>query len=115
MALKFINKLLSREKTAQSMIQPNDSLNVENRDKYTQVIKSEEDAGFKGLKRAFEQKSLVNVLISEESGETTSVTGTISHYDENYEQLLLIIDGTLKRVVFSQIQEAAIVDELVEA
>ena len=43
MALKFINKLFSRQdQPTQSMIQPNDALNLEDLSKYTQVITNRE-------------------------------------------------------------------------
>ena len=43
MALKFINKLFSRqEQSTQSMIQPNDALNLDDLSKYTQVIATKE-------------------------------------------------------------------------
>lgn len=109
MALKFINKLFSRqEQSTQSMIQPNDALNLDDLSKYTQVITNKENLGFKGLKRAFDEKLTVEITIADENGSNSSVTGTISHYDEHYEQLLVITDATLKRVVFSQIIDVKI-------
>jgi len=108
MALKFINKRFSREKPAQSMIQPNDALNISDLSKYTQIMMNKEDAGFKGLKRAFEKKLPVSLVISEKDGEQTSVTGTISHYDENFEQLVLIVGNSLKRASFNQILDVKV-------
>jgi len=105
MALKFMNKRFSREKPAQSMIQPNDALNINDLSKYAQVMMNKDDLGFKGLKRAFTQKLPVALVISEKNGEQTSVTGTISHYDENYEQLVLVVGNSLKRASFNQIVE----------
>ena len=49
MALKFINKLFSRQNhPTQSMIQPNDALNLEDLSKYMQVITNKETTGYKG-------------------------------------------------------------------
>ena len=111
MALKFINKLFSRQdQSTQSMIQPNDALNLDDLSKYTQIITNKENLGFKGLKRAFDEKLPVEITINDENGETSCVTGTISHYDEHYEQLLVITDSTLKRVVFSQIIDVKTVE-----
>ena len=104
MALKFINKLFSRqEQSTQSMIQPNDALNLDDLSKYTQVIATKETLGYKGLRRAFDEK-----LPVDENGDSFVVSGTISHYDEHYEQLLVITDSTLKRVVFNQITDVKI-------
>ena len=48
MALKFINKLFSRyDQSTQSMIQPNDTLDLENLSKYTQIITNKENSGYK--------------------------------------------------------------------
>lgn len=90
------------------MIQPNDALNLDDLSKYTQVITNKENLGFKGLKRAFDEKLPVEITIADENSSNSSVTGTISHYDEHYEQLLVITDATLKRVVFSQIIDVKI-------
>lgn len=113
MALKFINKLFSRNgRSSQSMIQPNDALNLEDLSKYTQIITNKEDSGYKGLKRAFEEKLPVELKVMDEQGESFVVSGTISHYDENYEQLLVITDSNLKRVVFNQIEDVKIIEEV---
>lgn len=105
MALKFINKRFSREKQTQSMIQPNDTLNIQDISKYQQILLNKEDKGFMGLKRAFEEKLLVSIKFSENSGNEAHVTGTISHFDENFEQLVLIVGSSLKRISFSQISK----------
>jgi len=107
MALKFINKRFSREKPTQSMIQPNDALNINDLSKYTQIMMNKEDAGYKGLKRAFDKKLPVSLVIREKDDEQISVTGTISHYDENFEQLVLVVGNSLKRASFNQILEVA--------
>ena len=86
MALKFINKLFSRyDQSTQSMIQPNDTLDLENLSKYTQIITNKENSGYKGLKRAFDEKLPVEITVSDENGQSYVVSGTISHYDEHYE------------------------------
>lgn len=115
MALKFINKRFSREKPAQSMIQPNDALNINDLSKYTQIMMNKEDAGFKGLKRAFDKKLPVSLVIAETNGEQVSVRGTISHYDENFEQLVLIVGNSLKRASFNQILDVKFDDEISSA
>ncbi|MCL1948618.1 MAG: hypothetical protein FWF59_02680 [Turicibacter sp.] len=112
MALKFINKKFGREKPAQSMIQPNDTLNIGERSKYAQIMMNKDDLGFKGLKRAYNQKLLVSLVIHEKNGEQTAFKGTISHFDENYEQLVLVVGNSLKRASFSQILEVSFDEEL---
>ena len=112
MALKFINKLFSRQNhPTQSMIQPNDALNLEDLSKYMQVITNKETTGYKGLRRAFEEKLPVQLTVADDNGDSSEVAGTISHYDEHYEQLLVITDSTLKRVVFNQILDVKISEE----
>jgi len=109
MALKFMDKLFGRKNnTTQSMIQPNAALNVNNLSEYTQIITNKETLGYKGLKRAFDEKLEVNLDILENNGEHASVKGIISHYDEKYEQLLVVTGSNLKRVVFSQINDVKI-------
>lgn len=67
MALKFINKLFSRqEQSTQSMIQPNDALNLDDLSKYTQVIATKETLGYKGLRRAFDEKLPVELTVTDE-------------------------------------------------
>jgi len=109
MAIKFIKKLTDRStKYEQSIIQPNASLNVENRSKYAQMIPNKDNSGYKGLKRAFTNEIPVEIIISVEDNQTQSIKGIISHYDEKYEQLLVVVDASLKRVVFNQIVEVHI-------
>ena len=109
MALKFINKLFSRqEQSTQSMIQPNDALNLDDLSKYTQVIATKETLWYKGLRRSHDDKLPDELTVTDENGDSFVVSGTISHYDEHYEQLLVITDSTLKRVVFNQITDVKI-------
>ena len=104
MARNFLNKLFSKEEqSTQSMIQPNDALNLDDLSKYTQFFTAKEDEGYKGLKRAFENQLVVDITMKDEALGTTSVSGVISHFDEKYGQLLVIVDSQLKRVVFDQI------------
>jgi len=106
MALKFRKKLLSRNsKLEQSIIQPNASLNVSDLSKYAQTIPSKDTYGYKGLKRAFNNELEVEIIIADENENRISLKGVISHYDEKYEQLLLVVGSSLKRVVFNQIIE----------
>ena len=93
------------------MIQPNDALNLEDLSKYMQVITNKETTGYKGLRRAFEEKLPVQLTVADDNGDSFEVAGTISHYDEHYEQLLVITDSTLKRVVFNQILDVKISEE----
>ena len=59
-------------------------------------------------RRAFDEKLPVELTVTDENGDSFVVSGTISHYDEHYEQLLVITDSTLKRVVFNQITDVKI-------
>jgi len=109
MALKFKKKLTSgSKKQNQSIIQPNASLNIENLSKYTQTVLNKDTLGFKGLKHAFEKELEVEIVTAAENGNTSSVKGVISHYDEKYEQLLLVVGSNLKRIVFNQIVDVHI-------
>ena len=76
-----------------------------------QVITNKETTGYKGLRRAFEEKLPVQLTVADDNGDSFEVAGTISHYDEHYEQLLVITDSTLKRVVFNQILDVKISEE----
>ena len=98
MALKFINKLFSRQNhPTQSMIQPNDALNLEDLSKYMQVITNKETTGYKGLRRAFEEKLPVQLTVADDNGDSFEVAGTISHYDEHYEQLFFYSPIMIKK------------------
>ena len=106
MALKFRKKSFNRNsKLEQSIIQPNASLNVSDLSKYAQTIPSKDTSGYKGLKYAFANELEVEIIISNETNDKIALKGIISHYDDKYEQLLLVVGSNLKRVVFSQIIE----------
>ncbi|HAX74198.1 MAG TPA: hypothetical protein DCY20_11810 [Firmicutes bacterium] len=109
MARNFLNRFFSREgQSDQSMIQPNDALNLKDLSKYTQVITNKETEGYMGLRRAFENGLTVTITVKDEALGNIDVTGTISHYDDNYDQLLVIVNSQLKRVVFDSIVEVKI-------
>ncbi len=109
MARKIINKFFTRESNAsQSMIQPNDSLNLSELSKYTQVMTSKDDEGYKGLKLAFENQLTVSITVENDDKTTAVISGVISHYDENFKQLLVNMNSQLKRIVFNQIVDVDI-------
>jgi hypothetical protein len=109
-----MKKFFSRNtKLQQSIIQPNASININDLSKYAQTIPNKDILGFKGLKRAFNNELEVEIIVSDENDNRQPIKGRISHYDEKYEQLLVVVGSSLKRVVFNQIIEVNI-EEAVE-
>lgn len=109
--MKIIKKLFRRHhKTNRVIIAPNVKLDVDNLSEYNQIVTSKKDFGYKGLKRAYEEKLVVDLVITTKEEATDSLKGVISHYDETYEQLLIVVDSNLKRVAFNQIIEVSFED-----
>ena len=97
------------KKIEDSNIQPNEALEIDAFADYQNVYTKEADTGYRGLLAAYQAKAPVKLVIQKEEGETEEVAGTISHYDENYSQLVVVAGNALKRLTFDQI-----VDVLVE-
>ena len=116
MARNFMSRFFNRETNmSQSMIQPNDSLNLSELSKYTQVMTSKDESGFKGLKAAFDNQLTVSITVENDDKTTTVISGIISHYDENFKQLLVNMNAQLKRVVFDQIVDVDIEEKQTNA
>ena len=93
------------KKNEESNIQPNEDLAVDKIGDYQNVFTKEKDAGYRGLLAAYQEKKEVRLLITKENDETEEVAGTISHYDENYSQLVVVVNNALRRLTFDQIIE----------
>jgi len=100
---KKITKKRSRYKYAESAIKPNVELAIDDIADYQHVIKKEQDSGYKGLKAAFVDKSEVRLIVQKSDENDEEIVGTISHYDDNYSQLVVITGNSLKRLTFDQI------------
>ena len=97
-------------KYEESAIKPNVELAIDDLADYQQVFKKEQDMGYKGLQVAFENKSMVKLITLNHEGAQTEVIGTISHYDGNYAQLVVITGNSLKRLTFDQIVDVQLLD-----
>ena len=76
---------------------------------YHVLALKEVDTGFKGLKKALQEKYIVRLIVSSNTDEQLEIEGRISHYDDTYRQLVLLTQGALKRFVFDEIIEVKIV------
>jgi len=107
---KKITKKKSRYKYEESAIKPNVDLAIDDIAYYQHVIKKEQDSGYKGLKTAFLDKSVVKLVVRKNDGDNEEIIGTISHYDDNFSQLVVITGNNLKRLTFDQIIDAQFLD-----
>ena len=99
-------KKSNRVNMEENIIEPNAELDLDGIDGYRKVaIAREKDLGYKGLKKALEDKTLVRLQIVRNDEELDYVEGKISHYDENFNQLVIVSNNALKRFVFDQILE----------
>jgi len=98
-------KKRNKLKNEESNIQPNEMLEIDNLADYQNVFTQKKGAGYRGLLAAYEAKADVVLVTNKDNGETEEVNGTISHYDENYSQLVVVAGNTLKRLTFDQIIE----------
>ena len=98
-------KKRNKLKNDDSNIQPNEDLAVDKIAEYQNVFTPEKDAGYRGLLAAYQAKIEVRLIVQKDDEETEEITGTISHYDENYSQLVLVVANTLRRLTFDQIIE----------
>ena len=96
-------KKRNKLKNEESNIQPNEALEIDSLAEYQNVFTQKKDAGYRGLLAAYEAKAEVLLVIKKDDEETEEVSGTISHYDENYSQLVVVAGNTLKRLTFDQI------------
>lgn len=101
--LKKMLKKRNKQQDKESMIKPNVALAIDDISDYRNVLKSDPDLGYKGLKKMFEERSLVRLVVSRNEDERDVCEGTISHYDDAYGQLVVVSGNSLKRFVFDQI------------
>lgn len=95
------------KKNEESALQPNEALSVDSIASYQNVFTKEKDTGHFGLLTAYQEKTTVTLVVENEE-DTETITGTISHYDENYSQLVMIVENSLKRLTFDQIVDVII-------
>ena len=105
-----ITKKRKYNKYDESAIKPNADFAIDDISDYQQVIKKEEDSGHKGLKVAFIDKSAVRLVVQKNNGDNEEVIGTISHYDDNFSQLVILTGNSLKRLTFNQIVDAQLLN-----
>jgi len=98
------------KKMDESAIQPNEALEIDDFAEYQNVFTKEKDAGYRGLLAASNAKTLVRLVVQKNDEETEEIEGTISHYDENYSQLVVVVGNSLKRLTFDQIVDATLPD-----
>lgn len=106
----FKKRRNNRHKYEESALKPNVELAIDDFADYQHVFRKERDLGYKGLLAAFTDKAEVKLEIVDGSGQAELVTGVISHYDENYSQLVIVSDNNLKRLRFDQIKDARFSD-----
>lgn len=109
MLKKMIRKRI-KHKDEESIIKPNVELEIDDISDYRNVLKSDPDLGYKGLKKMFEERELVRLVVTKNAGERDVVEGTISHYDDAYGQLVIVLGNSLKRFVFDQIVDVHILN-----
>ena len=107
---KKITRKQKRYKYEESALKPNVDLAIDDIADYQHVIKKEQDSGYKGLKVAFTNKSTVKLVVQNGDAHHEEIVGTISHYDDNYSQLVMITGNSLKRLTFDQIVDVHLLD-----
>jgi len=94
---------LKSKKFTESLFKPNVQLEIDDRAEYQQIIRKERNLGYKGLYAAFTDKVKVKLIILTDDDQSEQVIGTVSHYDENYSQLVIMSGNSLKRLTFDKI------------
>lgn len=107
---KKIARRKSRYKYEESALKPNVELAIDDIADYQNIIKKEQDFGYKGLKTAFKGKSEVRLTVKREADNEEVVEGIISHYDDHFSQLVIIVDNSLRRLTFDQIVEVQLLE-----
>ena len=103
-------KKRNRNKLEESNLQPNEALEIDAFSEYQNVFTKGKDAGYRGLLAASNAKTLVRLVVQKSEEETEELEGTVSHYDENYAQLVLVVENSLRRLTFDQIIDATLPD-----
>jgi len=102
MILKKLKKK-RRNKSEKMALEVNTKLEVDDISEYKNIFKDGEDTGFKGLKKIAKNRELVRLVATISDDENIEIEGTITHYDDLYNQLVVVSNGVLKRLVFDQI------------
>jgi len=102
MILRKLKKRKRYEPEA-SALEVNTRLEIDDITEYKNIFKDGEDPGFKGLKEIAKNRELVRLIASINGDENMEIEGTITHYDDLYNQLVVMSNGSLKRLVFDQI------------
>ena len=92
-------------------IDPNIELEVGDIEDYRHVFKTGTDPGYKGLKEIARNRDFVRLITTGSNDESIAIEGTITHYDDLYNQLVVVSNGTLKRLVFDQIVDVKRINE----
>jgi len=90
---------------------PNVKLEVGAIEDYSQVFNTGTDLGYKGLKEIARNRDFVRLIATGSGDENISIEGKITHYDDLYNQLVVVSNGTLKRLVFDQIVDVKRINE----
>jgi len=101
MILKKLKK--KRYEPESSALEVNTKLEIDDIAEYKNIFKDGEDPGFKGLKEIAKNREPVRLIASINGDESIEIEGTITHYDDLYNQLVVMSNGSLKRLVFDQI------------
>lgn len=102
----MILKKLKRKKRYEpedSVLEVNTKLEIDDIAEYKNIFKDGEDIGFKGLKQIAKNREPVRLIANTNDDGNVEIEGTITHYDDLYNQLVVISNGSLKRLVFDQI------------
>lgn len=108
--LKKIIRKRKKNKDEESIIKPNAELAINDISDYRNVLKSNPDLGYKGLKKMFEDRVSIRLFITNKDGEQDEIEGTISHYDDSYGQLVVVSGNSLRRLVFNQIVDVHVLN-----
>jgi len=99
-----------RYKYEESALKPNVDLEIDDIADYQRVIKKQRGQGYKGLEAAFTNRSVVKLVVQKDDSDNEEVTGTISHYDDKFSQLVVITGNSLKRLTFDQIIDVTLLN-----
>jgi len=105
---KMMNKLRTKQVTLE-VASFSDDLHVDDISAYQNVALEKKDSGYMGLKEAMEKRSLVRLKVGSDEN-VDYVEGIVSHYDDEYSQLVVVVGATLRRLVFNQIEAVEILE-----
>ena len=103
---KMMNKLRVRRSTSESA-DVSEDFHVADISAYQKVALEKRGSGYKGLKDAMDKRSKVRLKVASDD-DIQYVEGIVSHYDEEYSQLVVVSGTTLRRLVFDEIGDVEI-------